>query len=105
MKKGPLISNVQYAKISYEGLQPACTFMVKQTKKIIKYKIADSYLLSLQETFRVILIRNTGRNKIAVIKNFLYPMFTMYILFVALHRKQLCFALIVAIFAEQMIPH
>ena len=96
MKKGPLISNVQYAKISYEGLRPACTFMVKQTKKIIKYKIADSYLLSLQETFRVISIRNTGRNKIAV---FLYPMFVMYIPFLTLHRKQLCFAFIVAIFA------
>ena len=54
MKKGPLISNVQYAKIIYEGLRPACTFMVKQTKKIIKYKIADCYLHSLQEIFLVI---------------------------------------------------
>ena len=96
MKKGPLISNVQYAKISYEGLRPACTFMVKQTKKIIKYKIADCYLHSLQETFRVISIRNNGRNKNAEL--FLYPMFIMYIPFSAVHRKQLYFAFITAIF-------
>ena len=94
MKKGPLISNVQYAKISYEGLRPACTFMVKQTKKIIKYKIADCYLHSLQETFRIISIRNNRSNQ----ELFLYPMFIMYIPFSAVHRKQLYFAFITAIF-------